>query len=290
MLPHAGPGALAGFLAAMAMTGLPFAALTPTHAISLAALFAGPRPLRPCVEEARSTGHAASRVRPWLCLQLPRFLLQSRGLRHAARRHRRRRGDPRGALRPAALDAAIIGLSCLAGYLGFWTMKSLLALPYAYLASGVDPVRAGDFLRWAGGGEGDYRPFAASLHLVATTLNHPAKLALFSAALIGILAQELAAGAGSRRGSPPWRRRCWSGSRRWRGPRRIPSPTPPYLRIVPLALALGLLATGAALSPAAGRTRRRQGRRDDCAAPAASGRAPPARLRAATSSAGRPAR
>ena len=189
MLPLAGLGALLAFAAVMILSGLPFVYLTPTHAVSLAMLFAGAAlfaAMRARLAQGTSLlvafglGAAYAYVDFFYNPGAFAMLLGGTIVIEATQARR--------PLAPAAIEAGVASLCCLAGYGLFWATKWVLVLPFFALAGADFPVLIGDFGRWAVGGVDAYRPLAASAKLAVLTVDDPVRGAIFAAVVVGALA------------------------------------------------------------------------------------------------------
>ena len=251
MLPLAGLGALLAFAAVMILSGLPFVYLTPTHAVSLAMLFAGAAlfaAMRARLAQGTSLlvafglGAAYAYVDFFYNPGAFAMLLGGTIVIEATQARR--------PLAPAAIEAGVASLCCLAGYGLFWATKWVLVLPFFALAGADFPVLIGDFGRWAVGGVDAYRPLAASAKLAVLTVDDPIRGAIFAAVVVGALAMA----------AVQWRRAgpvlgalavpiaCGFAAIEAAAAHSLAHATFTF-RIVPLAVALVLMALGA-LTPA----------------------------------------
>jgi hypothetical protein len=263
LIPTAGAVATGvAFLVVLGLTDLPLAYVTPTHAISLTVLFGGAAVYfgvqKTLSWEARLTwafalGCGYNYFDFFYNPGAFAMLLGGIAVLAAARQAE----DPLAVL-PLATAIAI---ATLAGYGLFWAAKWAISAPL-YVYAGADfPILPGDFSRWAAGGAGPYVPLGALAHLVGLSTNEPVKLLIFIAAL-AFLAVALAQG----------RRRTLRALAAMAGPLVVGAATVEAasahsiahaaftFRIVPLALALLVLAAGAARVRSA-RGRASRGRR-----------------------------
>jgi hypothetical protein len=187
LLPVAGAGfTLLGFAVTLLLTGLPFTAVTPTHAVSLALLFLAATlvwrlglvgSLERRILAAAAAGMAYNYVDFFYHPGALAMLVGGLAVIDAAAR--------RSPLPPAASIAALLSLCVLGGYLGFWALKWLFDLPLWLWGSADFPVLSGDFGRWSAGRA---VPLAATLRLVQVTVDEPIRLLVAILALAAILA------------------------------------------------------------------------------------------------------
>jgi hypothetical protein len=284
LIPTAGAVATGiAFLVIVGLTDLPLTYVIPTHAISLTVLFGGVA-VYSLVQKTLSWEAALGWAFALGCAYnyfdffynpgAFAMLLSGSVVLTASRSA----PDPVSAM-PSAIAVAI---ASLAGYGLFWAAKwAISALLYVH--AGADfPILPGDFSRWAAGGAGPYVPLKALARLVRLSVNEPAKLLIWLAAL-AFLAIALAQGG----------RRTLRALVAMAGPLVVGAATVEAasahsiahaaftFRIVPLALALLVLAAGAALVRSAQGRASRGGR---MASPSSSGcgqaDVPPAQPRA----------
>jgi hypothetical protein len=191
----------------------------------------------------------------------------------------------RSPLLPAAGMAALLSLCVLGGYLGFWALKWLLDLPLWLWGRADFPVLPGDFGRWSAGRT---LPLAATLRLIAVSVDEPVRLAVAILALAVILASA-ARSAGVRRTLAALLLPIAIGVAAVEAAASHSLAHAAFtFRIVPLTLVLLALGAGTALRTGP----RRSGAGawpPDGASPGRSGAAPPAPLPADWRSAARPA-
>src|SRR5262249_44811104 len=130
-IPLAGPlAAAAGFALVLVLSGLPFATLTPTHAVSLAALFAAATAM--IVALPRLSAEAALLLAFGLGCAYAFLAFSSNPAAFAMMLGAApvlllaARSEP---LRPVVAMAAATAAAALCGYGAFWAAKWLVALP-----------------------------------------------------------------------------------------------------------------------------------------------------------------